>query len=68
MFNATMFLSWGLAGTLIAGPLIDLLMKRGVAELFAYRMAFVTSVIITAMGLVTLSYLLFSVMKRRGLS
>jgi MFS family permease len=63
MFNATMFLSFGFAGTVIAGPLIDLLISRGSEELFAYQMAFVTSVVITAIGLGILSYLLLRVMK-----
>ncbi len=63
MFNATMFLSWGLAGTVITGPLIDLLIQRGVAELFAYQLAFLTSVIITSIGLGILAYLVFGVMK-----
>jgi len=66
MFNATMFLSWGLAGTVITGPLIDLLMGRGVAELFAYQMAFAASVAIVAIGLVILAYLLFVAVKALG--
>jgi len=63
VYNATMFLSWGLAGTLITGPLIDLLIRLNVAELFAYRMAFAASVGIIVVGLVILAYLVFSVMK-----
>ncbi len=58
MYNATMFLSWGLAGTVITGPLIDYLVGRGHPELFAYRMAFVASVAITAVGLGVFVYLL----------
>jgi len=64
VYNATMFLSWGLAGTLITGPLIDLLIRQDVAELFAYQMAFVTSVGITAIGLGVLAYLLFGLIRR----
>lgn len=66
MYNATMFLSWGLAGTVISGPLIDLLIQQDVAELFAYQMAFVASVIVTAIGIGILAHLLFVFMKKAG--
>lgn len=53
-FNATLFLSWGLAGTLVAGPIVDLLLKQGANEIFAYRMAFVGAVVLTVIGLMIL--------------
>jgi MFS family permease len=63
IYNATMFLSWGLASTMVTGPLIDLLIRNNVAELFAYQMAFVASVFITAIGLGILVYLVFGLLK-----
>ena len=66
VFNATMFLSWGVASTIITGPLIDLLIHRGVAELFAYQMAFAASAAITAIGLGILAYLVFAVLEGSG--
>lgn len=59
-FNATFFLSWGLAGTLIAGPLTDLLIHRGLSEILAYQAAFGTSALMTFAGLVLMGVLNFS--------
>lgn len=51
LFNATSFLSWGVAGTLIAGPIVDLLMKAGTNQEFAYRMSFVSAAILIVIGI-----------------
>jgi MFS family permease len=64
LFNATFFLSWGLAGTLIAGPLVDILLQHGVAAEAAYRWAYGAAVVITLAGVVLLAILMFSVMPR----
>ncbi len=53
-FNATFFLSWGVAGTLIAGPLVDLLLKAGASQVFAYRISFVSSAVLVVIGLIIL--------------
>ncbi|MGD9006316.1 MAG: MFS transporter [Desulfobacteraceae bacterium] len=58
-FNATFFLSWGLPGTLIAGPLVDILISGGSSEAFAYRISFAVAGVITAAGLLFLSILLY---------
>lgn len=50
MFNATFFLSWGLAGTFISGPIIDGLIAGGVADVTAYQAAFAAAGIMTAIG------------------
>ena len=50
LFNATFFLSWGLAGTLIAGPIIDIQILLGVAEVLAYRSAFFVAAVLTTIG------------------
>jgi len=64
LFNATFFLSWGLAGTLIAGPLVDLLLQQGIAADAAYRWAYAAAVVITLAGVVLLAALVFIVMPR----
>ena len=64
-FNATFFLSWGLPGTLIAGPLVDFLISGGSSEAFAYRIAFAVAGVITTVGLLFLGILLYS--RRRAM-
>ncbi|MFX1305770.1 MAG: MFS transporter [Promethearchaeota archaeon] len=51
VYNTTFFLSWGSASTLIAGPLIDLLIKKGKGEVFAYKIAFLVGALICLIGL-----------------
>jgi MFS family permease len=59
VFNATFFLSWGIAGTLMAGPLVDALLAAGRNPVSAYRAAFVAAAAMTAAGLVIQITLLF---------
>jgi MFS family permease len=66
LFNATFFLSWGLAGTLIAGPLVDLLLQQGLAAEAAYRWAYAAAVVITLAGVALLAALVFVLMPRDG--
>ena len=49
VYNMTFFLSWGLAGTFISGPLIDFL---GNKRTISYQVAFIVGAIITGIGLV----------------
>jgi len=49
VYNATFFLSWGLACTIISGPLIDFL---GVEKVISYQVAFIVGALITGIGLV----------------
>jgi MFS family permease len=51
-YNATFFLSWGLAGTIISGPIIDFLHNTGVEDVISYRVAFIVGALITAIGLI----------------
>ncbi|MFX0017764.1 MAG: MFS transporter [Promethearchaeota archaeon] len=51
VYNTTFFLSWGLACTLITGPVIDLLIFNGFGEIFAYQIAFIVGALITGIGL-----------------
>lgn len=53
-FNATFFLSWGLPGTLITGPLVDILIKSGMTRVFSYKMAFVAAAIMAVIGTIVL--------------
>lgn len=54
-FNATFFLSWGLPGTFIMGPLIDSLIIAGYTEPIAYRVSFGLAAVIISIGVVVLS-------------
>jgi len=50
MFNATFFLSWGIPATVVAGPVVDLLIKYGATEMFAFRMSFVSAAVLMTTG------------------
>ncbi|GAH58967.1 unnamed protein product, partial [marine sediment metagenome] len=52
VYNTTFFLSWGLACTIISGPLIDFLIGEGFGEIFAYQTAFLVGALITLIGLI----------------
>jgi MFS family permease len=56
MYNASFFLSWGVPGTFIAGPLVDKLISSGMAQTGAYRLAFVASAVIMIIGAGILIY------------
>jgi hypothetical protein len=64
LFNATFFLSWGLAGTLVAGPLVDGLLHLGYAAETAYRWSYIAAVLITLAGFALLAVLVFLMMPR----
>ncbi len=64
LFNATFFLSWGVAATLMAGPIIDLLIAKGVAQTTAYRVAFAAAAAMTLVGLGMLGILLGWILPR----
>ncbi len=51
VYNATFFLSWGIAGTIISGPIIDTLISEGTSEVFAYQIGFLIAAIICFFGL-----------------
>jgi len=50
LFNATFFLSWGIPGTFIAGPIVDQLIKSGATQIFSYKMSFLTAAALVFMG------------------
>ena len=64
IFNATYFLSWGIAATFIAGPITDILLAYGASEVFSYQMAFVSSAIMTLIGFIIQGFLLFDYIPR----
>lgn len=59
IFNATYFLSWGISGTFITGPITDILLACGASEVFSYQMAFVSSAVMTLVGFFIQGFLLF---------
>lgn len=66
-FNATLFLSWGVAGTLIAGPVVDLMEMAGFPEIVAYKGAYVAALVMTSIGLAIQLFLVFVLMPRSGI-
>jgi len=56
LFNATMFLSWGVAGTLFAGPIVDFLLRSGAGQVFSYRMSFASAAVLVVVGIVVLAF------------
>ena len=65
IFNTTFFLSWGLAGTLLTGPIIDTQILSGVPEVLAYRYAFFAATIMLVIGVIIFSGLLMKVRDKR---
>jgi MFS family permease len=61
IYNATFFLSWGLAGTILAGPITDYLISVGALEVIAYQTAFLASAFVTTIGLLILLILLIKI-------
>ena len=56
LYNAANFLSWGIPSTLITGPLVDILIKSGCAQVFSYRMSFIAAAILMIIGSIILLY------------
>jgi len=55
-YNATFFLSWGVAATLAAGPIADILIGQGLTNADAYRGSFVAAIILIAIGIAVSLY------------
>ncbi|MBC2715012.1 MAG: MFS transporter [Desulfobacteraceae bacterium] len=68
LFNATLFLSWGVAGTLIAGPIVDLLFHMGASQATAYRSAYLSGLVMVIVGLLIQSFLVFVLLPKTGIS
>jgi len=67
-FNATLFLSWGVAGTCVAGPIVDLMLYLGVDQVMAYRSAYLTGLIMVLIGLTIQAVLVYILLPRAGIS
>jgi len=52
LFNATFFLSWGVAGTVIAGPIVDLMVRSGASQVLAYQMSFLSAACMVVIGVI----------------
>jgi PPP family 3-phenylpropionic acid transporter len=66
-YNATFFLSWGIAATLVAGPVADFLIAGGLSDADAYRGSFIAALVLLAVGIVVL-LLSFRYTKKNQLS
>jgi len=62
-FNGTFFLSFGIGGTLIAGPIIDGLIGAGYGQPGAYRLSFASGAGLTVIGLLIQATLLWFLKK-----
>ena len=56
-FNATFSLSFGMAGTFLAGPIIDISILFGMREIVAYRLAFLIASIVIIIGFLIMTRL-----------
>ncbi len=63
-FNGTYFLSFGLAATLISGPIVDGLITAGQPETLAYQASFAAAAALTILGLLIQAALLYFLRKR----
>jgi MFS family permease len=63
-FNATFFLSFGLAGTLIAGPIVDGLIAAGRPQPTAYQASFAAAAALTSIGLLIQAALIIMLKKK----
>ena len=53
-YNTTFFLSWGIAATLIAGPIADILIGQGFSNADAYRGSFIAAIVLVIIGILVL--------------
>ena len=53
-YNATFFLSWGIAATFYAVPMADILIGLGLSNANAYRGSFIAAISMVAVGIVIL--------------
>ncbi|TFH00228.1 MAG: MFS transporter [Candidatus Thorarchaeota archaeon] len=51
-YNATFFLSWGIAATLVAGPVADILIAGGASNADGYRGSFIAAIILVLIGII----------------
>ncbi len=65
-YNATFFLSWGIAATLVAGPIADILIGQGLTNADAYRGSFIAAIILIIIGIAVLLFS-FRYAKAKGL-
>jgi MFS family permease len=54
LYNATHFLSWGIPGTLMAGPIVDGLTASGVTQVLSYRVSFLAAAVLVVIGIIVL--------------
>jgi len=56
LFNATFFLSWGIPGTFIVGPIVDQLIKSGGKQIFSYKMSFLAAAALVFTGVLIMLF------------
>lgn len=66
-YNTTFFLSWGIAATLVAGPIADFLINSGLSNADAYRGSFIAALILVSIGIAIL-LVSFRYSRKNGIS
>ncbi|UCC12115.1 MAG: MFS transporter [candidate division WOR-3 bacterium] len=56
LFNATLYLSWGIGATFIAGPIVDILLRMGIDQTLSYKMSFVSAIVLVVVGVIILRF------------
>ncbi len=56
IYNASFFLSWGIAATFITGPIADYMISIGLSNANAYRFSFMVASLIVTIGIILLLY------------
>ena len=56
IYNATFFLSWGIAATLITGPTADYMITLGLTNANAYKVSFFVACLIVSLGIIVLLF------------
>jgi len=64
LFNATLFLSWGIPATFVAGPIVDYLIMSGANQIFSYKISFLAAAVLVAIGV----QIMFFIARRRKLA
>ena len=65
-YNATFFLSWGIAATLITGPIADILVNQGFTYANAYRGSFLAAILLILIGILVL-FVSFRYSRKNGI-
>ena len=64
LYNATLYLSFGIPGTFITGPIVDYLTKIGWVETTAFRTSFLAAALMIALGILIQYLVIFRMLPK----